>query len=350
MEFSKYLMNQIGQHPAMQPQDIVKMCYQAAFGAEHLLEDIEAARRFFYEEYNHICASDDNLYEEISTNVCRVNLAPWKGSGVPEEWLFRMFVSSAKKTAGSEDLFFQYLKDAEGIVQNKKLSFGEDEWKVFVTKYKENGIRAVHHSEVYRDREKPAYRIIDSSFLRVFPILQKASVVSSSQKKINVIVIDGNAASGKSTMAEMLKEILGAEIIHMDDFFLPLELRTEARLQEPGGNVHYERFLEEVIPHIGAEEEFSYRNFDCSKMNYNGQSVIKNVPWRIVEGAYSCHPIFGNYADLKVFLSIDREEQMQRILRRNGEEMAEMFRKLWIPLEEKYFEEYKIRDDADIII
>ena len=32
----------------------------------------------------------------------------------------------------------------------------------------------------------------------------------------------------------------------MDDFFLPMELRTAERLEEPGGNVHYERFSAEV--------------------------------------------------------------------------------------------------------
>ena len=61
-----------------------------------------------------------------------------------------------------------------------------------------------------------------------------------------IIAIDGRAASGKSTLAQQLGELLDADVIHMDDFFLPPSLRTKERLSEPGGNVHYERFAEEV--------------------------------------------------------------------------------------------------------
>ena len=39
MNFSDHLKKQLSLHPSMQPQDIVKLCYQAAFGAEPLLPD-----------------------------------------------------------------------------------------------------------------------------------------------------------------------------------------------------------------------------------------------------------------------------------------------------------------------
>ena len=52
-----------------------------------------------------------------------------------------------------------------------------------------------------------------------------------------VIAIDGMAASGKSTLAARLAEELDGCVIHMDDFFLPPELRTQERLSSPGGNV-----------------------------------------------------------------------------------------------------------------
>ena len=59
------------------------------------------------------------------------------------------------------------------------------------------------------------------------------------EKQHVVVAIDGMAASGKTTAAEQLTEQLGGEVIHMDDFFLPPEMRTEERLSQPGGNVHY---------------------------------------------------------------------------------------------------------------
>ena len=169
-------------------------------------------------------------------------------------------------------------------------------------------------------------------------------------KRPLVIAIDGRAASGKSTLAEQLSEVLDADVIHMDDFFLPPELRSEERLAEPGGNVHYERFCEEVLPYLNSPELFSYRTFDCSRMDYNGESIVRNTPIRIVEGSYSHHPKFGKYADLFLFLDVDTEEQLRRIRLRNGEEKAQMFAKKWIPMEERYFAAFEIKTHAGAII
>ena len=62
-----------------------------------------------------------------------------------------------------------------------------------------------------------------------------------------VIAIDGKCATGKTTLAARLASGLDADVIHMDDFFLPPAKRTQQRLSEPGGNVDYERFMEEVL-------------------------------------------------------------------------------------------------------
>lgn len=66
-----------------------------------------------------------------------------------------------------------------------------------------------------------------------------------------VAAIDGNAAAGKSTLAARIAAFFAPQysvnVFHMDDFFLPGALRTPERLAEPGGNVHYERFQDEVL-------------------------------------------------------------------------------------------------------
>ena len=139
-------------------------------------------------------------------------------------------------------------------------------------------------------------------------------------------------------------------LFHMDDFFLPMELRTYERLSQPGGNVHYERFCEEVLPYLESSAAFSYRIFDCSKVDYSGERMIENKPIRIVEGSYSHHPKFGGYADLFVFSDVDAEEQLRRICLRNGEEKAQMFAKKWIPMEERYFAAFEIKKHTDDVI
>lgn len=151
-----------------------------------------------------------------------------------------------------------------------------------------------------------------------------------------IIAIDGRAASGKTTLAKALAVNLSAGLVHMDDFFLPLSLRTEERLAQPGGNVHYERFVDEILPHIGGDYEFSYWVFDCGTMDYGKIRKVAPSAWRVVEGAYSCHPVFGEYMTLRVFSDVEPEEQLRRILERDGEDKLAMFRDRWLPLEERY--------------
>lgn len=166
----------------------------------------------------------------------------------------------------------------------------------------------------------------------------------------HTIAIDGRCGAGKSTLAAYLAEQLGAGVVHMDDFYLPLHMRTPERLAEPGGNVFYERFQEEVLPFLNQEEAFAYRKFDCSIMDLGGLCRIPVSRFTIVEGAYSCHPRLGEYMSLRVFLDVEPHVQQERIRKRNGEERLQVFLQKWIPMEERYFKAYDIMDKADLIL
>lgn len=331
-----YLNEQRARHPSMEARDALKLCYQAAFGAEHLLSDINKAKEYFDREFEEANATNEPLFERISDEVCRVNIGAWKKEGLPSAWLFKMFVLSCEIKVESSKTFAEYAVEAE-----KEF----DDFKTFFSEYLKGGIRPVHHSDCYREAEQPHYRVVKSEIVRIIPILRKTSYANA-----KVILIDGRAASGKTTAASMLEKICGSETIHMDHFFLPPSVRTQQRLSEIGGNVHYERFADEVLPNLRRGEAFSYRVFDCSKMDYGENRIIKNDGIVVVEGSYSAHPYFEDYADLKVFSYVDEAEQMRRIILRNGEKLAERFANEWIPMEEAYFAHYKIKENADIII
>ena len=325
--FRDYFSQQIKLHPSMQPQDIIKLCYQAAFGAEHLLGDIERVKGYFDEEFSNIPEGDGPLVEFISGDVCRVNLAAWKKLGLTSEWLFNLFVLSAGvKHKGGEKLFWRYLSEALP---------SRDDWP--------DVAKPVHHSNIYRENEKPSYRVISGEYVRLLPILERID------KNCAVIAIDGRAASGKSTMASQLSKITGASVVHMDDFFLPKELRTVERLETPGGNFHHERFSNEVLPFLRSGNALSYKIFDCSRMDFNGVREVAKSPLRILEGAYSCHPILEDYMDLRVFSDITPQEQHARIKKRNGTEIAADYANKWIPMEEEYLQFHQIKNLAQVI-
>ena len=341
MDFTTCLREQLQLHPAIQPQDVIKLCYQAARGAEHLLADLTRARAYFDREYAATPADATlPLFEAISENVARVNIAAWKAANLPAEWLFRMFVHTASVPMGGPELLTQYITEATALVSHLP------GWEETLAAWQEAGMPAVHHTEAYRTAEHPAYRIVNGRFRCILPLLQQLN----SQPGVRVVAIDGRAASGKTTKSALLSEVLDAPVIHMDDFFLPPQLRTPERLAQPGGNVHYERFAEEVLPGLRSGEDFTYRIFDCGRMDYAGGRHIPAALVRIVEGSYAHHPALGDYADLHVFSSVDEATQMGRILLRNGEKMAELFRARWIPMEEQYFDHYSIREKADLML
>ncbi len=336
-------------HPSMQPQDAIKLCYQAVFGAEHLLTDEDRARSYFEREWESLTPVNSRLWEPISERYGRVDLAVWKFADLPSEWLFRMFfLTASQKSPQGHDELQGWLDSVEEMTAEQQLPFSREDWLRTRSSYEQNGGGAVHHSERYRAAEHPAYRVVDRRYIALIPLLKRLASMSQNLRSPKVIAIDGRAASGKTTLAKQLADILGAGIVHMDDFFLPPALRTPERLAEAGGNVHYERFIEQVLPHLKNNEAFTYPVFDCSKMSMDGERTVIAGSWRIVEGSYSHHPQAGNYMDLRVFCHVTAQEQMRRILARNGERMAQMFAERWIPMEEIYFKTYNVHDRADI--
>jgi len=70
----------------------------------------------------------------------------------------------------------------------------------------------------------------------------------------------------------------------------------------------------------------------------------------IVEGAYSLHPYFGDYATVKVCMTIGPKTQSTRIMKRNGAIMHKRFLTEWIPLENTYLKHFSISEKCDLTV
>ena len=338
--FEDCLKEQLRSRAKQQFQDLVKQAYQGAYGAGHAILNRQKAWAYFSREFAAVEAADVKLFEIISPDYCRINLGAWKKSGMSEEWLFNMFYASAEIFPDSGEVFRSYLAVISRICP-------ESAAEIEKFRRRHRG-EAVHHSPLYGKTYRPSYRIVSTRFLTMIPVLEAAAKLPS--QPVQIIAIDGRAASGTTTLSRQLAAVLEAQVIHMDDFFLPVNLRTSARLAEAGGNVHYERFKQEVLPNLRKTAGFRYRKFDCSKMALGDDRVISPGKWRIVEGAYSLHPEFGDYADLKLFFDIAPEEQMKRIRKRNGEKQSAVFASRWIPLEENYINQTGVIRKVDLIL
>ena len=111
--------------------------------------------------------------------------------------------------------------------------------------------------------------------------------------------------------------------------------------------MHRERFLSEVLIPLSRGEEIAYRRFDCSVGKILEPTVKKPSRLTVTEGAYSTHPELRPFYNLTVFLDISPELQRERILKRNSPETAEMHFLRWIPMEERYFAHFGIKELCD---
>ena len=186
------------------------------------------------------------------------------------------------------------------------------------------------------------YSHFSSLFAEIDSLLQK--------KEHAIIAIDGNSGAGKSSLAELLRSVYNCNIFRTDDFFLQNHQRTAERLDEPGGNVDYERFAEFVIKPLRGNhfQPFSYQVYDCRKQELDKTVCVSPKPLSVIEGVYSLHPKFSDIYDLKVFLKVSESEQSRRLKARNPA-MYDNFINIWIPMESKYFSFFNVSEMCDII-
>ena len=189
-------------------------------------------------------------------------------------------------------------------------------------------------------------RIMKEACIKRFAAAREAinRVLEASDKETILIAIDGKCASGKTTLGYYLKDIYDCNLFHLDDFFLQGYQRTEERLAQIGGNVDYERFQSEVMEPVLSGTDVIYRPYSCMEGKIIEEILIKKHRLNIMEGSYSLHPYFKDPYDVKIFMNIDENDQVDNIRKRNGEEKLQRFITEWIPKENRYFETFHIED------
>lgn len=327
-------------NPDAEALDYIKLLYQNEFGCGHLCPDGADVLSFLTEEWDNIGHFPHTpLFDDIGNGLCRLNLGALRKSDLP--LAARAFVLSAQTPRGSDSSFREKLLLLDQMVQNSQLPLDGRQAASVIKDYLAGGVRPIHHSESFRERHAPHYRVVELPFAVFIPVLQEVQNLLEAGEK-PIFAIDGRCASGKTSLAALLRAFFPCNVFHMDDFFLPLDLRTEDRLSAPGGNVHYERFFSDVLLPLCSGQPFSYQPFYCKDGSFGPSIQVAPRPLSVVEGAYSMHPALRRYYGQSVFLTVSPEIQQSRILARNGKETLRMFNERWIPLEERYFAELQI--------
>ncbi len=340
-DMEKLLKAHAAAHPAMEAGDAVKFLYQSHFGPAHLIPDEAFALARLREELETVTADDTvPAAEPLGGGLCRINLAAVKGKLSPET-INRLFVLTAASPRGDMEAFKRDLPLVYG------LGFDRAAADAYLERYAAAGYPMVSHTQAYRDAYRPAYRVTDASFARHLPVFEAVDAALAGGGDVTA-AIDGRCGSGKSTLAALLEKVYDCNVFHVDDYFLPFERKTPERMAQPGGNFDRERLTREVILPLSRGEAVTMRRYDCQTGTLGDPVRYPKKRLNIVEGSYSLYPSLREHYKVKIFLTIPREEQLRRILRREGQEQLERFKDTWIPLEEAYFAGCGVMECADV--
>jgi len=150
-------------------QDVYKTCYQDFFGAEHLMHDTVAARKYLHAELNGL---EDEVFSGLVSDRMpmheptgfrhrfeRINLSLVLNGTMSEEELLQLFIEAAGKDNALHDRWAEEWKQIETIALEVQPMWQNEELQNLLHQAAANN-QAVRHSESFRDTYKPHYRII----------------------------------------------------------------------------------------------------------------------------------------------------------------------------------------------
>jgi uridine kinase len=160
------------------------------------------------------------------------------------------------------------------------------------------------------------------------------------------IAVDGHGGSGKTTLAKWLSEMLGAEIIHTDDF---------AGWDNPLN--WYSNVIEQVFePISNGVKTLSYQPASWWENHHpdpiEDQSVTEVM---ILEGVSSSRSEFRDYISLSIFVDTPKDVCLDRGVNRDTgtgksiEELTKMWED-WFTEEDVYIKRDNPKGNADIVI
>lgn len=172
-----------------------------------------------------------------------------------------------------------------------------------------------------------------------------ADEVNNSSKKCGqtkIVVIDGPAGSGKTTLAKSLSELLGnCPIIHMDEIYDGWENALSPKT--------FSNLTNWIIKPLFENRSIEFTKYDWHLEKRNEKVVIKLPKVLIIEGVGSSSSEISEHTCLKLWIEVNKEIGISRVLTRDGLEIEEQMKK-WQTLESKFFIENNSKEYSDIWI
>ena len=161
---------------------------------------------------------------------------------------------------------------------------------------------------------------------------------------VRLVVVDGPAGSGKTTLAAALAASLrasGAEVavFHLDDIY-----EGWAGLDRVG-----ERFAAWVLEPLAAGRPGHYRRYDWAVGEFAEWCDLPVPEVLVVDGCGAAQRSVDDVAALRIWVEAPAAVRLERGIARDGEALREEWKR-WMTLEAEHFSRESTRERADVVV
>ena len=160
---------------------------------------------------------------------------------------------------------------------------------------------------------------------------------------MSLIAIDGRAGAGKTTLATRFFDELSldktVEVIHMDDLYNGWEKALGEGLTKT---------LETIVKSHHNKAALEIDIYNWQSMSFDSKRMINPVDILILEGVGAGQKVVRNAGATLYWLDIDADVGIQRVLNRDGIQIASQM-KQWQIVQEIHFMRDKTRENAEHI-
>lgn len=170
-ELMQLVARHIQQRPAMRAQDVYKLLYQGIRGAEHNLPSPELFTIRLQAELASLSPDPaEPLCESIRPDnaLRRINLRAYLVGCHDRNWLVEACLKTAKLKGGSQqDLIEVWQTFIYSVDAGHFPTISKDQACAFTIWLETHNFPSIHHSTIYQNTYRPAYRLVASQY---FPL------------------------------------------------------------------------------------------------------------------------------------------------------------------------------------
>ena len=159
-------------------------------------------------------------------------------------------------------------------------------------------------------------------------------------KNPQIILIDGPAGSGKTTLAKKLEEEIKCEVVHLDYLYNGWDDALGESLTS---------VLIDLVTDFSSKKDHLLNIYDWAENQFNSTRLIKAAPTLIIEGVGAGQSATREFATTLYWVEADPQIGLARVLERDGIEIEAQMRR-WQKREASHFAAERTREYADLII